>query len=213
MTRADGHQRRPLPRRGAVLRHRRGGLLRHPPDRPGPGEVDHLPVPVEHRTEGRRLPDGVLPGLFAERPQTRELHAHHHGERRTGRRRRTRSRLRPRCSSRGRATAPRPRGCIGRWWARPTWNYRRKVGSSTGRARTTARIPGRRQGATARRGNSPVPAAPPGTSRSDSIRRRPGSGLAQGLHRIVGQIVADALSRQCTLAGTRLSGSAIAESR
>ena len=44
--RFDGHRRRPLRRRGRALLHRRGGLLRRTPDRPGAGEVDHLPVPV-----------------------------------------------------------------------------------------------------------------------------------------------------------------------
>ena len=31
------------------------------PDRPGTGEVDHVPVPVVDRPQGRGLPDGVLP--------------------------------------------------------------------------------------------------------------------------------------------------------
>ena len=58
--RADRRQCRPLPRRGGALPHRRAGLLRRAPDRPGAGEVDHLPVPVAHRPQRRRLPDGVL---------------------------------------------------------------------------------------------------------------------------------------------------------
>ena len=61
MSEADRRRRRPLPRRGRALPHRRGGLLRHSPDRPGAGEVDHLPVPVAHRPHRRRHPDGVLP--------------------------------------------------------------------------------------------------------------------------------------------------------
>ena len=59
--RADRRRRRPLPRRGRDLPHRRGGLLRHSPDRPGAGEVDHVPVPMAHRPQTTSLPDGVLP--------------------------------------------------------------------------------------------------------------------------------------------------------
>ena len=45
MSEQTGADADPFPGVVRDLRHRRGGLLRRPPDRPGPGEVDHLPVP------------------------------------------------------------------------------------------------------------------------------------------------------------------------